>query len=197
MPFANIQRLAFATVQSTNYFADANIWIYALQGDDLLAKWQKNYNDFFYNIIESSLDPKPKIVMPTMLFSEILNTWLTKFALDEYKTLEGIQPGTNFSMKRDYRPTQHYKDNYEKICDDILSMKDSLLFVDDSTVVSHPPLYIAPAVDPFDFNDYLYYQMCREFQRSSPVTILTNDGDFQIEDIPIITANRDLIALQG
>lgn len=195
MPLANIQRLALATVQSTNYFADTNIWIYALQGDGLLENWQKRYNDFFYNIIESNLDPKPKVIMPTMLFSEILNTWLTKFAVNEYKTLRGIDSKANFSMKRDYRPTQHYRDNYEKICDDILSMKDSLIFIDDSSVVSHPPKYISSAVDPFDFNDYLYYQLCLDFQRTSSLTILTNDSDFQIEDIPIITANRDLLVL--
>jgi hypothetical protein len=62
-------------------------------------------------------------------------------------------------------------------------------------VVTNPPLYISPVVDPFDFNDYLYYQMCKEFQKSSPLTILTNDGDFQINDIPIVTLNRDLLAL--
>lgn len=92
MSFANIQRLANTAVQSTNYFVDANVWIYAIQGDGVLAHWQKRYSDFFYDIAESSLDPKPRIVMPTMLFSEILNTWIIKFAMDEYKTLNGISP---------------------------------------------------------------------------------------------------------
>lgn len=196
MSFANIQRLANATVRSTNYFVDANVWIYAIQGDALLTHWQKKYSDFFYDIVESYLTPKPKIVMPTMLFSEILNTWITKFAMDEYKTLNGISRTDSFTFKKDYRPTQHYKDNYEKICDDVMSMKDSLLFINDSSVVTSPPMYISPAVDPFDFNDYLYYQMCREFQQTSPITILTNDGDFQINDIPVITAHRDLLSLR-
>ena len=195
MSFANIQRLANTAVQSTNYFVDANVVIYAIQGDGVLAHWQKRYSDFFYDIAESTLDPKPRIVMPTMLFSEILNTWITKFAMDEYKTLNGISRNDAFSFKRDYRPTQHYKDNYEKICDDVMSIKDALLFINDSNVVTNPPLYISPVADPFDFNDYLYYQMCKEFQKSSPLTILTNDGDFQINDIPIVTLNRDLLAL--
>ena len=197
MPFANIQRLANATVRSTNYFVDANVWIYSIQGDVVLNHWQKRYSDFFYGIIESSLDPKPKIVMPTMLFSEVLNTWIKRFAMDEYQTQNPIDIGRKnpFSFKRDYRPTQHYKDNYEKICDDVTSMKDSILFINDSTVVTNPPMYISPVVGPFDFNDYLYYQICREFQKSSPITILTNDGDFQISDIPIITANKTLLSL--
>lgn len=195
MPFANIQRLAYATVQSTNYFVDANVWIYSLQGDTTLQHWQQRYSDFFYDIIESTLDPKPKVVIPTMLFSEVLNTWLTNIAMPEYKIIQGIAPNVQFKFKRDYRPTQHYRDNYEKVCDDILSMKDSITFINDSKVVAHPPLYIAPIVDPFDFNDYLYYQICKEFQKDSPISIVTNDGDFQVNDIPIITANNTLLTL--
>lgn len=196
MPFANITRLAMARVASINYFVDANVWIYAIQGEELLDRWQKPYSNFFYNIIESSLDPQPKILMPTLLFSEILNTYLTKFALAEYKAIEGIPvSGSTFQFKRDYRPSQHYKDSYEKVIDDILSFKNSLHFIDDKSIVTDPPLYLSPAVDPFDFNDYFYYQICKEFQKLDTVTILTNDGDFQINDIPIITLNRTLLAL--
>lgn len=196
MPFANIQRLANATVQSTNYFIDANVWIYALQGDTFLNRIQLAYSNFFYDIIESDLDPQPKVLMPTMLFSEILNTWLTKIAFSEYKKVKAIPEDNSFRYKHHYRPTQDYKDNYEKICDDVLSMRDSITFINDSSIVTNPPLYMTPVVDPFDFNDYLYYQICREFQRSSQITILTNDGDFQINDIPLITAHRDLLSLR-
>lgn len=196
MSFANIQKLSYnTTVQSTNYFIDANVWIYAIQGDVVLENWQNIYSDFFYAIVESTLDPKPKILMPTMLYSEVLNTWITKIAMNEYKVTNGIPPNANFSFKNDYRPTQHYRENYEKICDDVMTIKDSLLFISDSNVVTDPPLYICSVIDPFDFNDFLYYQICKEFQKSYPVTILTNDSDFQINDIPILTTNRVLLTL--
>lgn len=196
MSLANIHKLRNdTTVQATNYFVDANVWIYALQGDGILEHWQNRYINFFYDIVESSLDPKPKILMPTMLFSEVLNTWITKIAMNEYKETNGIPSNAIFSLKKDYRPTQHYRENYEKICDDVMSIKDSLLFINDSNIVTDPPLYINPVVDPFDFNDFLYYQICKEFQKSHTIIILTNDGDFQINDIPILTTNRDLLSL--
>ena len=196
MPFANITRLAIARVDSTNYFVDANVWIYAIQGEELLDRWQKQYSNFFYDIIESSLEPQPKILMPTLLFSEILNTYLTKFALAEYKIINGIPANAStFQFKRDYRPSQHYKDSYEKVIDDIKSFRSSLHFINDQSIVTDPPLYLNSFVDPFDFNDYFYYQICKEFQKTDTVTILTNDGDFQINDIPIITLNRTLLAL--
>lgn len=195
MSFHNIQNISRSTVQSTNYFVDANVWIYSLQGDTTLQHWQQRYSDFFYDIIESSIDPKPKVIIPSLLFSEVLNTWLTNISLPEYKAINGISNNERFSFKRDYRPTLHYRENYEKICDDILSMKDSLTFINDSRIVSHPPLYIAPVVDPFDFNDYFYYKICQQFQTDNSLTILTNDSDFQINDIPIITANRHLLNL--
>ena len=162
-----------------------------------LKNWQERYIDYFYGIIESTLEPKPRILFPTMLFSEALNTWLKKIAMEEYKALKGIRDGDRFYFKRDYRPTAHYRENYERICEDVSSFKSSLLFIDDScVVVGDPPMYIKPIFD-FDFNDYFYYQICREFQKSNPVTILTNDGDFQISDIPIVTSNRPLLSIDS
>ena len=195
MPFDNIKRITTTSVSSTYYFVDAQVWIYALQGDTALAWWQKEYVTFFYNIIECDMEPKPKIVMPTLLFSEILNTWLTKIALKDFK-IENQIGGNDFIFKRDYRPTPHYKENYEKICDDILSLKSSLIFINDSSIVSDNPAYIKSSIDPFDFNDFLYYILCKEVQKSNSISILTNDGDFQVSDIPIITNNRELIKLK-
>lgn len=196
MPFDNIKRIKEVAVTSTGYFVDAQVWIYALQGDTLLKWWQEVYVNFFYDIIESELEPRPKIIMPTLLFSEILNTWLTKIALPEYLRNNPLEQGEKFVFKKHYRNTPHYQENFEKICDDILSLKSSLLFVSDSLIVSDHPAYINTSIDPFDFNDFVYYTLCREMQKSSPLSIVTHDGDFQVCDIPIITNHRDLLALK-
>lgn len=195
MPQANITNLRAAKVSSMHYFLDANVWIYAVQGDGLLNPWQKRYSDFFYSIVDSTLDPQPRILMPSLLFSEILNVYLKQIALPEFKHLNGISPTAPFNVKRDYRTTQHYKDSYEKICDDILGLKTSVIFLDDSIVAGNPPAYIQAAVDPFDFNDFFYYLICRQYQKTHRTAIVTNDGDFQIADIPVITSNQDLLAL--
>jgi len=195
MPFPNIIKLDNTChVQSQYYFIDANVWIYALQGDDLLKYWQKKYTNFFYDIIDSKLEPKPKILMPSLLFSEILNTFLKQIAFSEYKLLNN--PSSDFKYKPDYRNDEHYKDNYERVCDDINGYRESILFINDESLLSDPPLYLSPAVHPFDFNDFFYYQICKEFQKTNPITIVTNDCDFQTNDIPIITINRTLLTLQ-
>jgi maltooligosyltrehalose synthase len=37
---------------------------------DTLKRWEEEYYHFFFDIIDSELDPKPKILMPTLLLSE-------------------------------------------------------------------------------------------------------------------------------
>lgn len=196
MSYSNIQNIKYASVTSNNYFVDAQIWIYALQGDSSLDWWQLQYVDFFYSIVDSTIEPKPKIVVPTILFSEILNTWIKGIALKEFQAGMSIEEIRNFNFKKQYRTTTHYKENFEKVCDDILSLKNSLIFINDFDLISNPPVYINTEIDPFDFNDYLYYLICKEYQKRDKISIVTNDSDFQISDIPIITNNRDLISLK-
>lgn len=196
MPYSNITKLeSKSEVISTNYFVDANVWLYALQGDDILSNWQLKYSEFFYKIIESELENRPKILMPTLLFSEIINTYLKQIAMPEYKQIEGIPAAAKFSYKGDYRNTAHYKDSYEKVCDDILGLKSSIVFIDDKSLLTEPPLFLNTDIGEFDLNDFLYYQICLAFQLEQPVILLTNDGDFRITDIPILTANSTLLAL--
>lgn len=174
---------------------DANVWIYSLQNWDDLTPWKDQYYQFFFDIIESKLDPKPRILMPTLLLSEIVNTYLRKFAIPEYRMDNAIPPAENIDFKKDYRPTQHYKDSYEKIMDDIGGLHSSIEYVDDGTIADHTTL-CNKSIGIFDYNDYLYYSLCKELNKARRVVLLTNDSDFQIRDIEIITGNRTLLELR-
>lgn len=197
MSFSNISRLSNSTqVDSSYYFADANVWIYALQRDESLNCYQKAYSDFFYRIIDSESEIKPKFLLPTLLFSEIINIYLKKFALIEYANIEGISKPESIIYKKDYRPTQHYKDSYEKICDDINALRESILFIDDSSIVGDSPFFMTTIPNYFDFNDYFYYQLCKTFSINHPLIIITNDGDFRINDMPIYTVSKELLNLR-
>jgi len=195
MPFANITNLKRASVTSASYFVDANVWIYSLQKFEDLENWENTYYQFFYDIIDSTLDPKPKILLPTILLSEIINTYLRKFAIPEYKLENSIPSTTVIDFKRDYRPTQHYKDSYEKIIDDIHGLHSSITFLDDSNIANNPSLLLNKSIGTFDYNDYLYYSLCKELTKTERVIMITNDGDFQVNDFEIITSNRTLLAL--
>lgn len=195
MPFPNITNLRRASVTSANYFVDANVWIYSLQKFEDLEHWENSYYQFFFDIVDSTLDPQPKIILPTLLISEIVNTYLRKFAIPEYKLENGIADTTPFEFKRDYRPTQHYTDSFEKIMDDIQSLHASIKFYDDRLVANDKSILLNKSIGQFDYNDYLYYSLCKELNKSERVIMLTNDGDFQVSDFEIITSNRTLLSL--
>lgn len=194
MAFPNIKSLRNSSVQSCSYFLDANVWIYSLQSFDTLEHWEKKYYDFFYDIIESELDPKPKILLPSLLLSEIINTYLRQIAIPEYKRVNSIPVSVKVDFKKDYRPTTHYKDSFESMMDDIIGFKSHIEFIDDSNITTDTHLF-KKNIGSFDFNDYLYYSICRVLNHSKRVVIVTNDGDFQINDIELLTMNRDLLAL--
>ena len=196
MSFNNIIKLKRATIESANYFVDANVWIYSLQSFGSLTNWEEEYYQFFFDIIDSSLDPKPKILMPTLLLSEIINTYLRKVAMPDYKIEQGISSGTMIDFKIDYRPTTHYKDSYEKMMDDIYNLGESVKYIDDSLISTNESILLNNPNDTFDFNDYFYYNLCKELNKSEKTVLLTNDSDFIINDLELITNNRSLLALK-
>ena len=196
MPFQNIIPLRRAVVEPVKYFVDANIWIYSLQKFEDLEPWEDNYYQFFFDIIDSTLTPKPKILLPTLLLSEIINTYLRKFAIPEYRQLNNIPTATVIDFKRDYRPTQHYKDSYEKMMDDISSLHSSIQFVDDRSIAYNRDVLYNKSIGSFDYNDHLYYSLCVELNKSERLIMLTNDGDYQVNDFEIITSNRTLLNLR-
>lgn len=193
--FGNIKNLKKSSVTSANYFVDANVWIYSLQNFDDLEHWENTYYQFFYDIIDSTLEPQPKLLLPTILLSEIINTFLRKFAIPEYRLENGIPDHEAVDFKKGYRPTQHYKDSYEKIIDDIHGLHSSIKFIDDSCITNNPSILLNKSLGLFDYNDHLYYSFCKELSRNEKVIMLTNDSDFQVSDIEIITLNKTLLSI--
>jgi uncharacterized membrane protein YgaE (UPF0421/DUF939 family) len=126
--------------------------------------------------------------------SEIVNTFIKQIAIPDYKYSAGIPDAKNLVFKKDYRPTDHYKKSFERMMDDILTFKASLLFIDDAKIANDNVL-LNKNNGIFDYNDYLYYQICKELNQKQRVIIVTNDSDFQINDIEIVTMNRTLLAL--
>ena len=194
MSFSNISNLKVAPVQSALYFIDANAWIYSMQNFDNLDWWAKYYYDFFYEIIESKLSPKPQIILPSLLISEIINTYLRQIAIPDYRLINNIPAAKEIKFKRDYRPTDHYKKSFERLMDDIMSFKSSILFLDDSRIVNDATL-LNKNTGIFDYNDYLYHCLCKELKKEHRVIIVTHDSDFQVNDIEIATMNKTLLSL--
>jgi hypothetical protein len=105
-----------------------------------------------------------------------------------------IPDANAINFKRDYRPADHYKKSFERLMDDIMSIKSSILFVDDSQI-ANGAILLNKKIGMFDYNDYLYYYFCKELNKKQRVIIITNDSDFQINDIEIVTMNKILLSL--
>lgn len=182
MPY-NISRIQNYTSSSGVFFFDTNIWIDVLAPKiGKISRRTKLYTNFFEKVDK---DSGGKIAVNKLLFSELINTYMHVIALRSYEEETGNKVPRN-EFKTKYRPTQHYKDQYEIICDDIFSRSDSFEFVDFpyekidfSDVILYPKL---------DFNDYCYYKAVLE----NKVKLVTNDFDFFVEDIEILTLNDTL-----
>jgi hypothetical protein len=182
-------------IPGSNYLIDANVWILALLQFGDMKTWENRYVDFFFEIVDCKLTPAPKILMPTLLMSELVNTYLRKFAMLDYKAEIGMDENEKLDFKAEYRVTQHYRNRYEQFIDDITSYSAAIRFFDDRGIVADPALLLNKAIDEFDYNDYLYYAICRELKKAERVAIVTNDGDYHPHDLDVITSNRKLLNL--
>jgi hypothetical protein len=151
---------------------------------------KQKYADFFDEIIDSQLDPLPHILMPTLLLSEIVNTYLRSFAAPAYADETGHVID---DFKKDYRGTSHCTQWYERLMDDIGSYGHRIRYIDDRSLVADAANLLNKSIGVCDYNDYLYYILCKELNKSERTVILTHDGDYLFEDIELISANKRLL----
>lgn len=176
----------------TKYLLDTNVWYYILEGTS--KDYQGVYLDFFDAIKNFSGSPKPKVVLPTTVLSEIINRLLRDIRFREFKdnpdNLEKIAGIEERRIYKDvYRNDEQFRIDYRSICNDIKSFHYILEFVGDEfetfrikDILSNPPLNL-------DFNDFIITKIAKK----NNFTIVTDDADFLVEDINIVTANNKLI----
>ena len=178
------------------YFLDANVWIASLKNNkynnaDLK---EKQYIDFFdaiiqLNVLSQSLPKKkinpPKIVMTSMLLSEIINTYLRKIAMKLF-----FNDNKYHEFKKEYRDEIYsdYNKQLKHITTDILAFKDFLHFIDDDFSTIGFDNLLCSLDKKNDFNDLYYYKLLK----NKNIAIVTEDKDFCYEDIPIITDSEHL-----
>ncbi len=177
----------------TKYLLDTNIWYYILEGKS--KNYQETYLEFFDAIKDFSGSLKPKIVLPTTVLSEIINRLLRDIRFREFKDnpdnvgkIAGIEERKIY--KDVYRNDEQFRIDYGMICYDIKSYHNILEFVGDEfdtfrikDILSNPPLGL-------DFNDFIITKIAKK----NNFTIITDDADFLVENINILTANNKLIA---
>lgn len=164
------------------FFFDTMILLWVIAPNFQPVSHSAKYRSFFEKVFNSE---SASIAVSSVLFSEITNVYLRQIALPLYRENYDVAI-TPEEYKRKYRPTEHYKDQYQIICDEIENFKDSYIFAPDpaekfkiTEAASYPKL---------DFNDYYYYKLCKD----NGYTLVTHDQDFYLRDIPILTLNKKL-----
>ncbi len=198
----------------SEYFIDANVWIAQLQSQNFVANLRFSpYLDFFEGIISLNIETnpkalklikvKPKIIVTSLLLSEIFNGYLRQVAMKVYYSVEATKAGCHteedinkytrkFDFKKDYRPTSDFTTQLKKLKSDFKAYKDYIEFRDDRFNDIGPITVIDSISNQSDFNDFYYYYSLEVDQ----VPIVTDDKDFIFQDIPIITANKTLLKIK-
>lgn len=176
----------------SNYFLDANVWLaYIDSGESFTSKTFRDYKvyiDFVENIIADNISNKenaPKIVMTSLLLSEIMNRYMHDTAMKKYCTKFKLNY-KDMNFKTDYRPTEHYKQQLSHLLNALQRFETCFwLLPDNLEELSFFENLPAFQDQEKDFNDFYFYQLAKKYD----FPIVTHDGDFVDQDIVIITQN--------
>lgn len=178
------------------YFLDANVWLLALDGYDLLPD-QQVYVDFWNLLL--SREQQPSIVMNAVLSSELINRyqrigysiWLESQEGREW-TSDLARRGKKIDYKLDYRFTSHYRDRLTDLLSDLEGYAFALDWRSDSGVAEHmlPNLGASYPIRS-DFNDAFHLNFCKHHE----LPLVTHDGDFYEPGTPVLTNHWKLLKM--
>lgn len=173
------------------YLFDANVWL-AVLDPSYSNRDYVPYVSFFNSIIGNSVVKDAVIVVPGLLLSELLNRLINDIYYKEYCVTNTPLP-TEKKHKhfKTYRRSDQYKTDFALACASIRDYHSKIEFISDNLdqyscrdLIKNTPTHL-------DFNDYMYTKMAME----QGLIVVTNDGDFQVEDIHILTSNPGLLTL--
>lgn len=185
------------------YFFDANSWItQLLYTSGTLKEAHRNqpekYVNFFSGVITAATRQgnkptadKPKIIITSLLISEIFNAYM-RLKFDSYQK---THPECK-KFKRDYRSTTDYTKQTKALISDFEAFKDYVHLESDYIKEIDPYTLLQSVSSVNDFNDiYLYFQLIEIKKMKNSIAIVTDDADFVFDGIDIITANSTLLSL--
>ncbi len=187
MPYS-IRHLSLVSLQKKKYFLDANIWIKILKPPFNISAKDQKYITFVESFKGHILNPK--IVIPSLLLSEIINRYLRDVSFPIFCNKTGIKrEPANF--KQFYRTTPQYLSDYVSLCEDIKAYQNYFELIPDELTTTIKQKHILTNLPAnIDFNDHYYYLLAK----NNKFTIVTDDGDYFVEDVDIITQNNDLVS---
>jgi hypothetical protein len=178
------------------FLFDANVWIAWLNPKDQNQWHRKPYQKFLNILLNQKEDPN--VILLACVLSEVLNRLLKDHYLDIFLRSDdgaaGLQkyPEEKDWFKKVYRPHAQFGKDRDTIFDSIQSFSTNLTFCEDGfDTYWFDNLKAAPT--ELDFTDWQIWEAARELG----ATIITDDGDFVLENFPILTARKQLLDLKS
>ncbi len=172
------------------YLFDANIWL-AVLDTTFSHKTLQPYINFFNSIINETEVRDASIAVPATLLSEVINRMLRDVFYKEFCQTNTPMPGERNHFKNTYRKNPHYKIDLDNTCALIRAYHRKIEFVSDGIDKYTCRELIKNIPVNLDINDYLYSKMALE----QGLVIVTNDSDFMVEDVHILTTQHSLLQL--
>jgi predicted nucleic acid-binding protein len=158
-------------------FLDANVWlfIYGPQrpGDKRVAK----YSDAFAKI----LNAQSRIYIDVLIISEFFNT---------YARLQWKQVAPNVTNFKKFRKSPSFKPIAHAITSDVKRILKHCTRIENGFETLDIDSLIAEyEAGDADFNDQVITSLCK----NRGLKLVTDDGDFRLQGIPVVTANKKLL----
>ena len=172
---AKVSRYKFTS--EDKLFLDANIWLYLHGPHKPAPSWVVNiYSKTFRRILKA----KSQIYIDVLVLSEFIN----RYARMKW---EVIAQAKSF---KDFRNSSHFQPVAQDIAADAkLVLQHCSRIESGFSTLAIDDLLTDYAAGNSDFNDQVIVEMCR----SNGLTLITNDGDFKSQGIPVLTANKRLL----
>lgn len=128
------------------------------------------------------LAAQSKLFTDVLIISEFVNTYTrTKWRTSSIPSHEGFK---NYRKSKQFKPVAKQIASAAK---KIISMCQVL--ESGFSKLQHHSLFESYATGNFDFNDQIFAELCQ----SEKLTLVTHDGDFDEQMMPILTANQKLL----
>ena len=158
-------------------FLDANIWLYLYGPPKPRSHWVPIYSSVFNHILRA----KSRIHIDVLVVSEFINA---------YARLEWQFVARHFNSFKNFRSSSYFKPAAEDIAADVELVLSYCSKIESSFIALPMNALLADyATGNLDFNDQVITEICK----SNGFTLITNDGDFKTQEIPILTANSNLL----
>ncbi len=158
-------------------FLDANIWLYLYGPPKLRSRWRSIYATVFNHILNAN----SQIYIDVLVVSEFINS----YARIEWQFVaRHINNFKNFRNSSDFKPVaKNIAADVRRVLKYCTRIESAFELLDIGNLLNDY------AAGNFDFNDQVITEICK----SNGFTLITNDGDFKTQDIPILTANSNLL----